>query len=193
MEIDDRELSAAERDLAMRLAQLADDPSPERRAAIMAAVRGAREPRLAPRTTMGGWRPALAILAAAVILSASTVGVLAASADALPSSPTYSLRVFGERVRLTVADPTSRAQLRITFAHARIVQARMALGHGDRSDAQVLLRDSRQYIDQAQNELGDVPSGQQGQIQNQLNQAGNDEHQAESQLNQQGDQGQNGG
>jgi hypothetical protein len=120
---------------------------------------------------------------------ASTGGAVAASGDALPNSPNYSLRTLGEQVRLALASPVGREQLRIAFANARTTQAQAILSH-DRSNAKGLLRDSRQYLNQTRNDLGSVPAGQQGQIQNQLNQAEAAEHQAEIQLNQAGQQGQ---
>lgn len=190
MELAGDELSAEERRLALELGQLASDPTPERHAAIMAAVRSSRLPR---QGVIGPWRLALAGVAAAAIVLASTVGAVAFSGDALPDSPKYSLRVFGEQVRLALAEPTTREQLRIDFAHARISQARAILGHGDRSNARGLLRDSREYIAQTRKNLANVPAGEQGQIQNQLNQTEADEHQAENQLNQGGEQGQSGG
>jgi hypothetical protein len=186
MELDDQDLSGDERRLAGELAALAVDASAERRDRIMAAVRSSHEPR---RAVTGPWRLALAGLGAVGILMASAGGVVAASGDALPNSPNYSLRVLGEQARLALADPTAREQLRIAFATSRINQAQAILGH-DRSNAKGLLRDSRGYLNQTRNELGSVPANQQGQIQNQLNQAEAAEHQAEAQLNQGGEQGQ---
>jgi hypothetical protein len=97
--------------------------------------------------------------------------------------------MFGEQVRLALADPAGREQMRIAFANARIAQAQAILAH-DRSNAKGLLRDSREYLIQTRNDLGNVPPGSQGQIQTQLNQAEAAEHQAEAQLNQNGDQSQ---
>jgi hypothetical protein len=186
MELDDQELSVDERRLAAELGALAEDASAERRGRIMAAVRSSNAPR---RAVIGPWRVALAGLGAVGILMASTGGAVAASGDALPNSPNYSLRTFGEQVRLVVANPSEREKLRIGFATARIHQAQAILAH-DRANAKGLLRDSRQYLNQTRNELGTVPASQQGQIQSQLNQAEAAEHQAEAQLNQGGEQGQ---
>ena len=187
MELDDQELSVDERRLAAELGALAEDASAERRGRIMAAVRSSHT---APRrAVIGPWRVALAGFGAVGILMASTGGAVAASGDALPNSPNYSLRTFGEQVRLAAANPSEREKLRIAFAKARINQAQAIFGH-DRPNAKGLLRDSRQYLNQTRNELGTVPAGQQGQIQDQLNQAEAAEHQAEAQLDQAGDQGQ---
>ncbi|HEV2033725.1 MAG TPA: DUF5667 domain-containing protein [Candidatus Dormibacteraeota bacterium] len=186
MELNDGDdLSAAERRLASELSQLAIGPTPERRAAIMSAV--SRRTGWPP-VVIGRWRPALAGLAAAAAIAACTIGV-AASGDALPSSPAYPVRLVGERIRITVAGPADREHLRITFAHERIRQATARLSHGDRSNAEELLHDSRAYLTDAKNELRDAPAGEQGQIQNQLNQAQADEQQAETQMNQEGAQG----
>src|ERR1700730_2231683 len=169
MELRDGEgLSADERRLASALSQLAPDPSAERHAAIMSAVRLETGRRRV--VVIGRWRPVLAGLAAAAVLAGTTVGVFAASSAALPSSPAYPLRLGAEQIRLTVAGRADREHLCISFAHARISQANARLSQGDRANAQDLLRDSQTYITEAKNDLGGVSSGEQGQIQNEINQ-----------------------
>jgi hypothetical protein len=187
MELDDQDLSPEEQRLAGQLEKLAFSPSPERRSSIMAAVRTTP---LLGRSVIGKWRVALALSVAAAILAVSTVGAVASSGEALPNNPNYSLRLLGEQVRLALAEPTTREHLRIAFAQARIAQVRPALAHGDRSNAKGLLRDSHQYLDQARKDIGNLPRSEQGGIENQLNQAELNEHQAESQLGQDGEQGQ---
>jgi hypothetical protein len=184
MGLDDQDLSAEEQRLAADLARLAVDPSAERGAAIMAAVRGSHPQ---DRSAVRPWRLVLAGVGAIAILMAGTVGAVASSGEALPNYPNYSLRMFGEQVRLVVADPAGREQLRISFAKSRIYQARSILTLGDVSNARGLLRDSREYLAQTRKDLGSLSSSEQGQIQNQLNQAEADEHQAEMQLNQEGE------
>jgi hypothetical protein len=152
----------------------------------MAAVRSSQA---VHRPVIGRWRLALVGLGAVALLALSSVGAVAASNDAVPSSPTYSLRVGGEQLRLALASPAGREQLLIDFANARTYQARAVLRQGDRSDAKGLLRDSRAYLEQAKKGLGSLAPNEQGQIQNQLNQAEAIEHQAELQLNQDGAQG----
>jgi hypothetical protein len=186
---DDDGLSASERRLVSLLSELADDPSPQSQAAIMAAVSKATRGR---PIGIARWRPAIAGLAAAAAIVGSTVGV-AASGEALPNSPAYPVRVAVERVWLTVSGPTDREHLRLTFANARISQAKSQLSQGDRANAESLLRDSRSYLNDAKNDLGGVPANEQGQIQNQLNQTQADEQQSETQLNQEGNQGGNQG
>lgn len=188
MELNDEGLSAAERQLAGELFALGVNPSAETSAAIMAAVRRSQNVRPA---LVRRWRLALVAFGAAALLALSSVGAVAASNDALPSSPTYSLRFAGEQARLALSSPAGREQLRIDFANARVNQARAVLRQGARTDAQSLLRDSRGYLAQAKKDLGSVPANEQGQIQNQLNQAETNEHQAEAQLNQNGAQGEN--
>lgn len=183
MELDEEGLSASERLLAGELARLGVNPSPEKHAAIMAAVRKSQDVRPA---VFGRWRLALVGLGAAAILMATSVGAVAASNEALPSSPTYSVRVAVEQVRLALASPSGREQLRIAFANSRTNQARAILRQGDRSNAKGLLHDSRDYLDQTKKELTTLPAGEQGQIQNQLNQAEANQQQAEKQLNQEG-------
>ncbi|GAC1650363.1 MAG: hypothetical protein NVS9B11_23510 [Candidatus Dormibacteraceae bacterium] len=187
MELKDEGLSTTERALAGELVGLGVNPSPEKHAAIMAAVR--RSQSIQP-SVIGRWRPALVALVAAALLVLSSVGAVAASSDAVPSSPTYSLRIAGEQTRLAFASPAGREQLRIAFANARINQALAVLKQGDRADVRGLLRDSRGYLAQVKKDLAGLPANEQGQIQNQLNQAEANEHQAEEQLNQSGAEGQ---
>jgi hypothetical protein len=186
MELNDDGLSATDRMLVGELAELGVTPSPDKREAIMAAVRRSQEAR---PSAVAGWRLALVGLGAAALLALSSVGAVAASSDALPSSPTYSLRNVGEQARLALASPVGRENLRIDFANARINQARAILKQGRLADAKTLLRDSVAYLAQAKKDLGSLPANEQGQIENQLNQAEANEHQAEIQLNQDGAQG----
>jgi hypothetical protein len=186
VELNDEGLSAAERQLGGELAGLGVKPSPEKRAAIMAAVRSSQEVR---PSAVRRWRLALVGFGAAALLALSSVGAVAASTDALPSSPTYSLRFVGEQARLALASPAGREQLRIDFANARINQARVILRQGSLADAKSLLRDSRGYLAQTKKDLASLPPNEQGAIQNQLNQAEANENQAELQLNQDGAQG----
>lgn len=188
MELDGEGLSTTERRLAAELSALGVNPSAEKHAAIMAAVRSSQT---VPPAVIGRWRLALVGLSAAALLLLSSVGVVAASKDALPSSPAYSLRAGGEQVRIALASPVGREQLRIDFANARTNQARTILKQGGRADAKGLLRDSRAYLNQAKQDLSSLPADEQGQIQNQLNQAEANEDQAEVQLNQDGAQGDN--
>lgn len=184
MGLDDQDLSADERRLAADLGRLAVSPSPARRASIMSAVRSAQP---SGRRVMGPWRLVLAGLVAAAILMASTVGAVASSGDSVPSSPNYSLRVFGEQVRLSLADPTTREHLRIAFAKSRIGQAQKILARGDISNAKGLLKDSQQYLAQARKDIGNVPPNEQGEIENELNQADAQERETESRLEQEGE------
>jgi hypothetical protein len=186
MELEGDRLSTGERQLAAQLSELGVSPSPEQRTAIMAAVRRSQDP---VPTVIGRWRLTLVGLGVAAILLVSSVGAVAASNDAVPSSRTYSVRIAVEQVRLALASPAGREQLRIAFANARTDQARIVLRQGDRPNAKGLLHDSRAYLDQTKKDLGALPSGEQGQIQNQLNQAEANERQAEKQLNQEGAQG----
>jgi hypothetical protein len=189
--LDDRDLSPQEQGLAAELAHLIGEPSPQRRARIMAAVRTAPAPRTEP--ILRPWRLVLAGVAAIGLLLASAVGAVAASADALPSSPNYSLRQLGEQVRLTFAEPKSREELRISFAESRISQAQSALRHGDRSNARGLLADSRTYLQQARQNLSNLPSDEQGEVENDLSRADASENQTQTELDQEGDQNAHGG
>lgn len=174
----DNDLSVEERRLAAELSRLVAGPSPRSRAAIMQAVRDAQQERRGHPAR----RLMLAAVLAALLLVATAVGAFAASSDAVPSSPAYPIRTFGEQFRIALATPAEREQLRISFANARTSQARATLSHGKRADASALLRDSKSYLQQTKQNLGSLPANQQGQIQNQLNQAEADEHEVESEL-----------
>jgi hypothetical protein len=183
----DDELSPTEQDLAKELARLAADPSDARRDSIMRVVRAARQESARPAP----WhlrRRIVAVIAAAVLVIASAVGVLAASTQALPDSPTYGLRFAGESVRLAVANPVGREELRIQFARDRFHQAQ-AVVRENRPIAKRLIDDGRDYLDQTRRDLPSLSGGEQGEVQNQLNQAGEAEKAAQGQLNQNGEQG----
>ena len=191
MDLSGEELSSDELKRAEELASLAYEPSAERRARIMAAVKAAPQTGSPVRQTAGSfWRFAVAAVTALAILVAGSAGAVAASGDALPSSPNYSLRWFGEQVRLTVAESATKESLRVSFATSRITQAQTVLKRGNRSDASQLLHDSRAYLSDARQDLSNVPSGERGQVENQLDQAESNQNQAEQQLNQSGEQGQ---
>jgi hypothetical protein len=183
------ELSPAEQELAHELSRLAVDPNPAARETIMRAVRTAiRAPAPAERWRLR-WRVMAAGVAAVLVVIAGTVGVLAASSQALPDGPSYTLRVAGEQVRLVVASHVGREQLRIQFARDRFRQA-VQIVNVNRSDARRLVDDGSNYLDQTRRDLPALSTDQQGQMENQLNQAGQDQQAAENQLNQAGDQGQ---
>ncbi len=184
MGLDDQDLSPDERRLAAELEKLAVNPTPERRASIMTAVRAAQLP---SHFIIGRWRVVLAVIGAAAILMASTVGAVASSGDALPSSPSYSLRVFGEQVRLALSDTTTREHLRIAFAKTRIAQAQAILGQGDVANAKGLLHDSHRYLTDARKDVGSLPRNEQGEIENELDQAEAQENETESNLEQEGE------
>lgn len=181
------DLSPAEQELAAELSKLASDPSPASRAAIMGAVRTVM-PRPA-RTFMlpRAWRLSAAALVAVAMVLATTVFAFAASSTALPDSPAYGLRSAGEHVRLAILGTTDRELLRITFAREHFRQAQ-DVAHRNRSDAAQLLSDGRAYLDDARKELSSVPAGEQGEVQNQLNQAGAQQDQTENQIGQQAEQ-----
>jgi hypothetical protein len=182
------ELSPVERELANQLSGLAADPSPADREAIMRAVRTAvRAPAPAERWRRP-WRVAAAAMAAALVVLTGTVGVLAASSQALPDSPAYALRFAGEEVRLVVSSPMAREELRIQFARERFLQAKAVVPRS-RSNAKRLIDDGSSYLNQTRRDLPSLPADQQGQVQSQLNQAGQDQQAAEEDLNQEGQQG----
>jgi hypothetical protein len=182
------ELSTAEQEIADRLWTLAADPGRETRDSIMQRVRAASHV-TAPRLQQH-LRPRIALVGilAAALLVVSSVGAVAASSQALPDSPAYTLRFTGEQVRLAVASPIGREDLRIQFARDRFHQAQEVLSES-RSDAKRLIQDGGDYLVQARHDLSSLSAGEQGQVETQLNQAGADRAAAENQLNQSGAQG----
>ena len=145
--------------LGARIANIAQDPSAEAQARIMAAVRTAPMPGRAPRgrIAMGHrLRTALVGLGASGLLFGATAGALAASSDALPSSPAYGLRHIEENLRVAVADQREQPRLRLRFAAEKLSQAREQARRGDVSDAARLLSDAKHDLEQAQAELHDV-------------------------------------
>ena len=184
------ELSPVQQELVSQLSRMADDPSPATRESIMRAVSVAARAEAGAHRGRWSWRLVTALASAVLVVIAGTVGVLAASSEALPDSPAYRLRFVGEQARLVVADPVGREQLRIQFARDRFHQAQGEV-HENRSNAKQLVDDGRNYLDQTRRDLPSLSTGEQGQVTNQLNQAGQDQKSAEGQLNQQG-QGQQG-
>jgi hypothetical protein len=185
MEMTD-ELSPAEQDLAAELSNLASDPSTTARAEIMHAVVAAARPTDRVRRLPWAWRTAVAVPLALIMVLATTVFAFAASSTALPDSPAYGIRSAGEHVRLTILGPTDRELLRIAFAREHFRQAQDVV-HRNRSDASQLLSDGRAYLDDARNQLPSVPAGEQGQVENELDQAGQEQTQTENQVGQQGE------
>src|ERR1700682_4206857 len=141
------------------ITNLAQDPSDEARARIMAAVRSAPMPATAPRrrVAMGSrWRMALVGFGATGLLFSASAGALAASSDALPRSPAYGLRRFEENLRVAVADSHQQPRLHLQFASERLRQAKAQLRRGDVSDAARLLSDSKHDLEDAQTELQNI-------------------------------------
>jgi hypothetical protein len=175
------DLSPAEQELARRLSGLAVDPSPAARESIMRAVAAARLAE-APRWHLR-WRAMAAVAAALVVLITGTIGAMAASSQALPNSPGYALRGVGEQLRIALANPLGKEQLRIQFARDRFHEV-PAVVHMSRSAASRLVNDGKAYLKQAQRDLPSLAADQQGKVSGQLNQAGQDEQGAQDQLNQ---------
>ncbi len=171
--------------LGEELTRMVEGPSPEATARIMAAVRAAPGPAVAP----GRWRwrkRALAATGGLALVAGSGVTALAASAHALPGSPAYTMRNLGERLRLDLAGSADRERLRISFARDRLQQAAAAGSHGDSPVAAELLADSRSYLRSAIAGLRDLPAQERGDVQNELNSAGHQERTTAGELQQEG-------
>jgi hypothetical protein len=179
------DLSPDEQDLAAELSSLASVPSPAARAEIMDAVMTATH-RMGRRRLPWAWRTAAAVPLAVTMVLATTALAFAASSTALPDSPAYGLRSTGEHVRLVVLGPADRELLRIAFARQHFRQAQDVV-HSNRSDATQLLSDGRTSLDDARKELPSLPADEQGQVENELNQASQEQSQTENQVGQQGE------
>jgi hypothetical protein len=179
------DLSPSEQEIAGELSTLAADPSRASWDSIMHGIRAARRT-AAPRARWHlSWHLVMAVAAAALLLGGSTVGAMAASSQALPHSPAYPLRFAGEGIRLAVASPADKEHLRIDFARDRFHQAR-EVARENRSDAKQLIVDGRDYLAQARRALPFLSADEQGQVESEINQAGDDQRSAEGQLNKQG-------
>ena len=179
------DLSAAEQELARELSSLAIDPSPAARESIMRAVSAATQAEAkAPRWRLR-WRVMTAAFAAVLVLITGTVGVLAASSQALPDSPAYSLRGVGEEFRIAFASPIGKEELRIQFARDRFKQV-PAVVHRSRATATRLIDDGNSYLDQTRRDLPSLSADEQGEVESQLKQAGQDQQGAQDQVNQEG-------
>ncbi len=177
------ELSQAERELAGELSRLAADPSPAASDTIMRAVRtSVRTVAPAKRWRLRRRFASMAV-AAVLILIIGTVGAVAASSEALPSSPGYRLRYVGEGVRLAAASPVGREDLRIQFARKRFSQAQQVV-RDNRADAKRLVADGSEYLNQAQREVPSLTADEQGQVESELNEAGQEETAAQDEVNQ---------
>jgi hypothetical protein len=128
----------------------------------------------------------MGVATAVLLVGVGTIGAMAASSRALPNSPAYPLRFAGEGIRLAVASPVDREHLRVDFARDRFRQAR-EVAPSNRSDAKRLIVDGRDYLAQARSDLPSLSAGEQGEVESEINQAGEDERSAEGQLNQQGE------
>jgi hypothetical protein len=180
------ELSPSEQETAQELSSLAEDPSPASRDWIMHGIHAALA-KGAPRARWHlSWRLVMAVAVAALLLGVGTIGAMAASSQALPHSPAYPLRFAGEGIRLAVASPADKEHLRIDFARDRFHQAGDVVRE-NRSDAKQLIVDGREYLAQARRDLSSLSADEQGQVESEINQAGDDERSAEGQLNQQGE------
>jgi hypothetical protein len=167
------------------LSDLAVDPTEATRRSIMRGVMQATARQTAPGRRVGGRPFWLALAAAVVLLILGTVTAFASSTKALPASPTYMIRVTGEDIRLALAGPKQRQDLRVGFARDRFQQAR-EIARTDRADARQLVSDGRGYLAQTRSELSSLSANEQGEVQNELDQAESDAANAENQVDQSG-------
>jgi gas vesicle protein len=178
------ELSPDETRLTSELARLVDGPDEATRRSIMRAVLKARR---GPHPTPFGRRSRflLALVAAVLVILLSATAALAASSHAVPTSPSYQLRLAGEDIRLMLARPKEGDELRIGFARDRFQQAREIAG-SDHVNAKLLLTAGHDYLTQVRSTLRSLSSDEQGQVEGELNQAQDDENNAQNQVDQQG-------
>jgi len=180
------DLSPVESRLASELEGLVEDPDKATRRSIMRAVRQkpiplhAGRPRSHPTA-----RFVLAMVAAAALLLMGATAALAGSSHAVPTSPAYGLRLAGEDVRLTFAQPKQREELRIGFARDRFQQAR-DIARSDHDNARLLVEGGHDYLAQVRSTLGSLSADEQGEVENELDQATQDENDTQNQVGQHG-------
>jgi hypothetical protein len=180
------ELSPLETSLASELAGLVEDPDEATRRSIMRAVMQAPLPVHAARPRVHrATRFALALVAAVLLLVMGATAALAGSSHAVPTSPAYGLRLAGEDIRLTFAQPKQREELRIGFARDRFQQAR-DIARSDHHNARLLVAGGHEYLAQVRSSLGSLSADEQGEVENELDQASQDENDTQNQVGQQG-------
>ena len=176
------ELTPAEALLARRIAELGSTPSATARQRIMAAVREsldvAPDPLLERPGRRFGFRSLMVGVGVAAAVIAGTVGALAASVHALPSSPAYRLRVAEEDLRLMISDPAGKEQLRIDFARDRLAEARALHGSDQTAVTRTLLKDARSYLSDAQQDSSTLSDGQRNQVLSEINTVFGEEREA---------------
>ncbi len=115
------------------------------RLAPAAPARASRWPRWArgfPRRRAWLW----AALALGLVL-AFLVPAPRAVAQALPGSPWYPVKLWTEHARLWLTrDPARAAELHLTFAQARLQEARALLHAGERESLDLLLRELQEHL-----------------------------------------------
>jgi hypothetical protein len=87
------------------------------------------------------------------VIAAFTAGGAALSSQALPGSPPYFLRGFGEYFRLVIAGAPGRVELRQQFAADRVAQALALLRQNRWQPAYQLIGDARDYIFLAEKDM----------------------------------------
>jgi hypothetical protein len=162
------DLSPDERRVADEIASLITHPDPATEEAIMRAVMGAIPVASRPRK-LRQWRP-LALAAAVLALLAVGLGAVAASGNAIPTTPAYQLRLATEDMRLAIAGQKDRDLLRIRFALDRFGQAR-AIAPNNPAAAQRLFEDGHRYLMDAAADVSSLSHDDQSQLQVQLQRA----------------------
>jgi hypothetical protein len=168
--------------VAARMRQLSSiEPSPASVERIRLALRRVPVREAGVRSTapwVGLWRrPAIGLAFAVLVLTLGTTSALAAP-SALPDSPLYPVRNWGEAAQVQLAGSSAqRAMLYATFAAQRSSQLRQLADHKavDPALAMTLLRDIEDRVHRANQEAHDDGSAArsavrdvEGQIGNQL-------------------------
>ena len=189
MDLDDSELDPDLARVASGLSGLAVDPSADSRRRILVAVHAARissEPALRSGTARAWANRPLRLGGIAVLMSFATIatgaGAVAASAKALPGSPAHGLRLAGEDLSLALAPSSGKARLHERFVRDRLAQAAEAMRRGEKIVAAELLSESRRYLKDFNQEIGQLPESQRPAAQGQL-------HQLETDTQESGQQG----
>lgn len=148
------------------------EPAPQFRIAARVRMRNLFFARLARREQRPGflslwWQQRWAtILATGMVVCLASLGVLAASFNALPSGFFYPVKITTEQVRLSLTTSEyERAQLRLEYAERRLEEMTSMADRGDAETAVLLAGEATRIIVQmASSAVFDLSEAQSGQL-----------------------------
>jgi hypothetical protein len=163
------DLSPEQRRVGEEIASLTTDPDAATQEAIMRAVMGAIAP-AARRRTVHHWRLFTMAAALLALLALGSVGAVAATGNALPTTPAYQVRLATEDIRLATVSSRERDLLRIRFAVDRFGQSQV-IASNNLSAAQRLFQDGWRYLMDAAADVPSLSLDEQFEVQDKLEKA----------------------